>query len=166
MENLFNPWNLDRLRVGLVRAYLPPDRSIQQVAVIDVIQFAVIALERVDHFAGERIEIASDAVTAQQAAAILARAAGQPFEVEEASPAALGPGLSALFEWLDHHGHSVDIAGLHRQYPQVSWHSFEEWAQGQAWEPGSPDPFSARSSVVRTGDSSSGSDGPMGGNST
>jgi uncharacterized protein YbjT (DUF2867 family) len=133
MENLFNPWNLEGLRAGKVAAYLSPERSVQQVAIADVIQFAVIALESADRFAGRRVEIASDAVTAQQTAAILTRAAGRPFVVEQASPAALGPGLSALFNWLDGHGHNVDIADLHSQYPQVIWHSFEEWAEGQSW---------------------------------
>jgi hypothetical protein len=46
------------------------------------------------------------------------------------SPDDLGPGLSALFQWLDRTGHDVDIEGLRREYSEVGWHSFAEWAGG------------------------------------
>jgi uncharacterized protein YbjT (DUF2867 family) len=132
MENLFNPWSVDSLRAGRVRSFVPADRPVQQTALSDVLAFAVLAVEHPDRFAGERIEIASDEITAEDQAATLARVIGRSFHVEVGSPSSLGPGLAALFRWLDRHGHSVNIASLRRDYPDVGWQSFEEWAELQA----------------------------------
>jgi uncharacterized protein YbjT (DUF2867 family) len=129
MENLFNPWNLDALRAGRVRSFVSPDRPVQQAAVDDVIGFAALAIEHPERFAGQRIEIASDQITGYEIAETLNRVTGRPFTVEPSSTVALGPGLAALFAWLDHHGHGVDIAALHREYPEVAWHTFENWAR-------------------------------------
>jgi len=128
MENLFNPWNIAALEAGRLPSYMPADRSLQQVPIIDVISVAALALERPERFAGQRVEIASDELTAQQMADIVSRITGHPRLVEEIPPDNLGPGLSALFEWLDRAGHDVDIEGLRREYPEVAWHRFGEWA--------------------------------------
>ena len=36
-------------------------------------------------------------------------------------------------EWMNRVGYSADIAGLRRDYPEVGWHTFEEWAKAQDW---------------------------------
>ena len=130
MDNLFNPWNTAALEAGRLPTYMPAKRSLQQVPVIDVISFAALVLERPERFAGQRLEIASDELTAEEMADIVSRITGHPRLVEEIPPDNLGPGLSALFEWLDRTGHHVDIEGLRREYPEVGWHSFGEWAGG------------------------------------
>ena len=30
-------------------------------------------------------------------------------------------------------GYSADIAGLRRDYPEVGWETFEQWAKRQDW---------------------------------
>ena len=131
MENLFNPWNLPALRAGVYPRPIPVDMAIQQAAIADIIGLAALAIERPDEFAGKRITIASDEVTGHQAADALSRAIGRQFEAEQLDPAELGPGLRALFAWLERTGHDVDIPALHGRHPEVSWHSYVDWLGSQ-----------------------------------
>jgi uncharacterized protein YbjT (DUF2867 family) len=131
MENLFNPWNLRALRGGVYPSPIPVDMPIQQAAIADIAGVAALAIERPDEFAGERITIASDEVTGHQAAGALSRKIGRQFEAEQLDPAELGPGLRALFGWLERTGHDVDIPALHGRYPEVSWHSYVDWLGSQ-----------------------------------
>jgi uncharacterized protein YbjT (DUF2867 family) len=131
MENLFNPWNLRALRAGEFPSPIPVDMPLQQAAIADITGVAALAIERPHEFAGERITIASDELTAAQAAEALSRRIGRPFEAEQLNPAELGPGLQTLFAWLEGTGHSVDIPSLHRRYPGVSWHSYADWLGSQ-----------------------------------
>jgi hypothetical protein len=38
-----------------------------------------------------------------------------------------------MFEWFDRVGYDVDIAALHRDFPEVRWHSFADWARAFDW---------------------------------
>ena len=38
-----------------------------------------------------------------------------------------------MFEWFDRVGFSVDIAALRRNYPEMGWHTVEDWAKAQDW---------------------------------
>jgi hypothetical protein len=102
-------------------------------AISDVIDFAILALEQRDRFAGQRIEIGADAPTAEEMAAALTRVVGRSFGIDQASPDDAGPGLAPLFEWLDRGAHSVDIEDVRRRYPEIRWHTFQEWARHQPW---------------------------------
>jgi uncharacterized protein YbjT (DUF2867 family) len=133
MENAFNPWNLAALSAGRFPLPLSGHRVLQQVAIEDIASLAVLALERPEEFAGRRIELASDDLTGVEAAAAVSRATARRFEFEELARATLAPPLRILFDWLDHEGTSVDIAALRRDHPEVSWHSFEDWAATQEW---------------------------------
>jgi uncharacterized protein YbjT (DUF2867 family) len=132
MENLFNPWNVPALASGVFPSPVPPRRPIQQIPVVDVAGFAVHALEHRDELLGQRIDLASDSLTGLEEAHIISAASGRELETREVSRAG-GP-LHLLFEWLDRVGFSVDIAGLRRDFPDVRWHTFAEWARGQDWE--------------------------------
>jgi uncharacterized protein YbjT (DUF2867 family) len=131
MENLFNPWNLPALSVGVFPSPIPVDMPIQQAAIADITCLAALAIERPDEFAGERITIASDELTGAQAADALSKVIGRRFEAEQLDPAELGPGLRRLFAWLEGTGHNVDIPALHGRYPDVSWHSYADWLGSQ-----------------------------------
>ena len=41
--------------------------------------------------------------------------------------------LAAMFEDFTTVGLDVDVAALHRDYPEVGWHSFADWATAQDW---------------------------------
>ena len=135
MENAFNPWTLAALSAGRFPLPLPPDRPLQQVAITDIVSLGVLALEQPDRFAGERIELASDELTGREAATALSRATAQPFEFEQLPRDALASPLRILFDWLEHVGTGVDIAALRSAYPEIGWHSFEDWAATQEWPP-------------------------------
>jgi uncharacterized protein YbjT (DUF2867 family) len=132
MENLFNPWNVPALAAGVFPTPVPPRRAIQQIPIIDIAAFAVHALEHRDELLGQRIELASDSLTGLEGARIISNASGRELDVQEVSPP--GP-LQVLFDWLDRVGFSVDIAGLRRDFPDVRWHSFSDWASSRDWSP-------------------------------
>jgi uncharacterized protein YbjT (DUF2867 family) len=131
MENLFNPWNLPALRAGVFPSPIAPDAPLQQAAIADVVELAAIAIERPEDFAGRRIAIASDEVAAAQAADTLSDVAGRTFVAAQLEVSGLGPGLQAVFGWLEQTGHAVDIPALHGQYPAVNWHTYERWLCSQ-----------------------------------
>jgi uncharacterized protein YbjT (DUF2867 family) len=131
MENLFNPWNLPSLRDGALPSPVPVDVALQQVALVDVASLAALAIERPEAFAGQRVTVASDQLTAVQAADELSRITGRSFDARQLTASELGPGLQALFAWLEHTGHDVDMSSLHARYPEVRWHSYGAWLRSQ-----------------------------------
>ncbi len=60
-------------------------RPLQQIPAADVLAFTVHVLESRSTMLGERIEIASDAISAEQAAGTIARLAGRPVWIWVAS---------------------------------------------------------------------------------
>ena len=124
MENAFNPWNLPALARGRFALPLAAGRTLAQVAIDDVAEAAVTALERPEAFAGRRIELASDALTGAQAAERLSRVTGRAYAFERLPLDALAPPLRLLFEWLN----AVGFDGV-----EVSGGSFERWAAAQRW---------------------------------
>jgi uncharacterized protein YbjT (DUF2867 family) len=120
MENLLNPWNHSALEAGVFPSPIAVDVPLQQIALADLVGFAALAIERPAEFAGQRIALASDELTALEAARAL------QLRAEHVPPEA--PGLRALFGWLERDGHHVDIAALQDQYPDVDWHDYSSWA--------------------------------------
>lgn len=131
MENVWNPWNRAALAAGRWPSPVTRSRLLQQIPLADVLAFTVHVLESRDVTAGQRIEIASDQLTADQAAAVITRLLGRPVEVAEPPPEPVNP-LSA---WLEHAGPAVDITALRRRYPHIGWHTFAKWATTQNWHP-------------------------------
>jgi uncharacterized protein YbjT (DUF2867 family) len=136
MENVFSLWTLPALRQGKLAIPLPPGRSLAQVALADVAGFAVLAMEQRDRFLGRRVDIASDDLPGLEAAAILSRVTGREIEyvqVPMAQVHQMSEDFAIMFEWFDAVGYSLDIQGLRRDYPEVGWHRYEDWAREQDW---------------------------------
>jgi uncharacterized protein YbjT (DUF2867 family) len=131
MENLFNPWNLAAIRAGVLPTAVPPALRLQQAATADVLALSVLALENADGFTGERIEVASDAPTGEEAASTLSALLGRQFAARQLARADLPPGLVALFAWLERDPSAVDIKALHERFPGIAWHTFGDWARQQ-----------------------------------
>jgi uncharacterized protein YbjT (DUF2867 family) len=131
MENLFNPWNLAAIRAGVLPVPVPPALRLAQAATADVLALSVLAIEHPDAFAGERIEVASDAPSGQEAAAAISALLGRGFTARQLPRADLPPGLAALFAWLERDPSPVDIGALHGRFPGVAWHRFGDWAREQ-----------------------------------
>ena len=126
-ENLFNPWNLPALSAGTFPNPIDVDLPLQQVAIADLVRFAVLAIERPADFAGRRIVLASDEVTGREAAAALKRVTGRPLEPRVVAP----EGLRPLFGWLARHRGGADVAALRREHPEVGWHRYGDWAASE-----------------------------------
>ena len=74
---------------------------------------------------GERIEIASDEISAEQAVDTIS-----PFgrSVEVAEPVARP--ANPLVTWLEQSGARVDITALRSRYREITCHTFADWASG------------------------------------
>jgi uncharacterized protein YbjT (DUF2867 family) len=131
MENLFNPWNIPALRAGVLPSPIAVNRPLQQTAVADLLSVAVLALEQPDRFAGRRIALASDELTAEVAAKVVSQLIPRTLEARQATPDELPPGVRLLFGWLESSGHHVEIGVLHRELPEVGWHDYAAWVGEQ-----------------------------------
>jgi len=136
MENLLQPWMLSSLRQGKLAMAMPASRSLQQITVADIGAFVAAVIERNDTVFGRRFEIAGDELTGQEAAAILSKVMGREVRYEGVSPDVLraqNEDLARMFEWFDHTGYAANMKSLRRDFPEVTWHTFEEWARKQDW---------------------------------
>src|SRR6266404_5894839 len=136
MENLLQPWMLSGLQQGKLAMALPAGRSLQQIAVDDIGAFVAAVIERGDTVFGRRLEIAGDELTGQEAAVILSKVIGREVRYEGFPPDVLraqNEDLARMFEWFDRTGYAADIKSLRRDFPEVKWHSFADWARNQDW---------------------------------
>jgi uncharacterized protein YbjT (DUF2867 family) len=131
MENLFNPWNIEPLRAGIYPSPIAVDRPLQQAAVADLLSVATLAIERPERFAGRRIAIASDELTADHAARLISDLIPRELEARQAPVDQLPPGVRFLFDWLESTGHHVDIEALREELPDVGWRDYGAWAEEQ-----------------------------------
>ena len=136
MENLLQPWTLPGLREGKLAMALPGGRSLQQIAVADIGAFVVAVIERGDNVFGRRFDIAGDELTGDHAATILSKVTDREIRYEGFPPAVLraqSEDMARMFEWFDSAGYAADINRLRRDFPEVTWHTFEQWAGKQDW---------------------------------
>ncbi|GAB7030858.1 NmrA/HSCARG family protein [Streptomyces sp. NPDC021749] len=136
MDNYAGGWILDGLRQGTFGWPMPTDRPLTLIPAADIGAFAALAFQRRDDFAGRRIDIASDEHTPGRMAEIIAAAMGRPVvhqEVPLDHVRARSADLAAMFAYFATAGLDVDVAGLRRDYPEVGWHSFTDWATAQDW---------------------------------
>jgi uncharacterized protein YbjT (DUF2867 family) len=136
MENLLAPWMLSGLREGKLALAMPASRSLQQIAVADIGAFVAAVIERGDSVFGRRFDIAGDELTGEEAAGTLSRVTGHAVHYEGFPPDALraqSEDMAVMFTWFDSTGYAADIKGLRRDFAEVKWHSFEQWARQQDW---------------------------------
>jgi uncharacterized protein YbjT (DUF2867 family) len=136
MENAVAPWGIAGLRQGVHAFAMPPNRALQLVAVADIGAFVAVLAERREQVFGRRIDIAGDELTGEDQAKILSQAIGRPIAYQALPIAAMreqSEDLALMFEWFDRVGYSADIAALQRDFPEVGWHSFADWARGFDW---------------------------------
>jgi len=134
MENLHAPFSgLDPAK-GTLTFPMPAGKPLQQIAVEDIGKFAALVIDRRDEFIGKRFDIASDELTMPKAAEILSGLLGKKLQYQEVPRAAfaqMGEDMARMFGWFADVGYSADVKGLRSRYPEVGWHSFEQWARSQ-----------------------------------
>ena len=135
MDNLLS-YSLAGLQQGQVALPLSPSRILQQIAVENIAEFSALALERRNSFIGKRIDIASDEITGEQAAKVLSNEFGHKIRYEQVPMEQIrqaSEDLAVMFEWFERIGTGVDVAALHKQYPEVNWLTFKDWVKSQNW---------------------------------
>jgi uncharacterized protein YbjT (DUF2867 family) len=122
---------IDEVLAGILELPLPHDFPLQQVARQDLGEVAAEVLTAPSAFAGRRIEIAGDAISADDMAAVLSGVLGRAVEVREV-PLELvrrsNPDMGSMWTFIADGGYAVDIERLHREFPSVQWTSFSRWA--------------------------------------
>jgi uncharacterized protein YbjT (DUF2867 family) len=136
-DNLVGPFFGGGLKQGVVAMPMPAKRPLQHISVDEIGAFGALVLERREAFLGKRVNLASDELSGEQVAATLSRLAGKPFQFMEVPLEQMrsqNEDMAIMFEWFDKKGYSADIAALRRDYPEVGWRSFEDWARTQNWK--------------------------------
>ncbi len=137
MENLISQWLIGPLKEGLFTQALNDKRPLQQVALRDLGQFVAALIKRGVAVYGKRYEVASDVLTGVDEAQILSRVTGRHINYKGFSPDIMrkeSADMADMFEWFDKTGYNVDILTLHKKFPEVNWHSFQDWADEQDWD--------------------------------
>lgn len=137
MENMSGFPLLPALREGRLMMALPPGRVLQYIAVDNIGRFATQIFEQPERFRGRRIDVASDAVSGQEAADILSRVIGRTITYAQLPLSELSKvneAYAEMFAWFDRVGYQADIDGLRREYPEIGWHRLEDWAKAQDWK--------------------------------
>ena len=136
MENAVMPMSIGGLRQGVHAFPMPPKRVLQLVALADIGMFVAALAERRERVFGKRFDFAGDELSGEEQAKILSQAIGRPVNYQEIPLAAarqINEDLALMAEWFDRVGYNADIAALQRDFPDVRWHSFTDWARAFDW---------------------------------
>ena len=136
MDNLVGPWMLPGLKQGSLAMAMPSQRKLQQISLQDIAAFAALVIERRDQFLGKRIDIASDELDGSKVAEIVSQASGHKIEYVEVpieKIRAENPDWGKMFDWFNTVGYSANVSALRQDYPEVGWHTFEQWVKAQDW---------------------------------
>ncbi len=131
MENLLSPWSLagDTLTMGLA-----PDTKLQMIAVDDIGRFGAKAFVDADTMHNVAFDIAGDAVTMTEAAAMLSPVAGKTVTYQQTPMAAVrqqSEDLALMIEWFERVGYSADIATQEQRFG-IRAMTFAEWVRTTA----------------------------------
>ncbi|MGX5804514.1 NmrA/HSCARG family protein [Bradyrhizobium sp. Arg314] len=136
MENFVAPWSIGALSQGTHAFAVPARRQLQLVALADIGAFVAALAERRESVFGKRFDFAGDELSGEDQARILSEAIGRPIRYQEIPIAVArqqSEDTALMFEWFDRVGYDVDIAALHREFPEVRWHRFADWAKAFDW---------------------------------
>jgi uncharacterized protein YbjT (DUF2867 family) len=121
---------VERIREGILDLPLPPDRPLQQLARSDLGAFVANVVGDPNTYVGQRIELASDAVTPRQMADVLSAVLGRSVRHDQTPLESIrNPDMFAMWRFLNGPGYRVDIEALRDKNPDIAWTSFAEWAR-------------------------------------
>ena len=135
-DNMLAPFVLPGLQKGAFAAALAPETTLQGVSVRNIGEFGALVFARREDFLGKRINIAGDSLTGLQHAEAVSEASGQEigfFSVPIDQVRQMSEDMALKYEWFDRVGSSAEIEELHRNYPEVKWERFSDWAARQDW---------------------------------
>jgi uncharacterized protein YbjT (DUF2867 family) len=120
-------------REGTIYIAMPPDVPLQMIATDDIGGIVAMVFADPEAFMGQAIEIAGDAATFPQVAAVLSKASGSPVHYAEQTLEQVGaysPEMAVMLKWFVDKGYEADIPAVRRLYPEL--HDFETWARQNA----------------------------------
>jgi uncharacterized protein YbjT (DUF2867 family) len=121
---------IDRINAGILDVPLAADHPLQQLGRPDLGAFVAKVLRDPTRYVGQRIELASDAVTPAQMAEMIGTAVGRQVRHEQTPLESIGnPDMYAMWRFLNGPGYQVDIEALHKANPDIPWMSFADWVQ-------------------------------------
>lgn len=135
-ENLLSPWWLPALKEGKLTMAMSGDRSLQNISVPEVGRFNAHVVRNHERFAGEQIDLASDATTPETMARLVGAAADVDIEfvrVPQSEARKENEDFARMQDWFERVGYDVDIDGLRRRYPDIGWQGFAAWVTDQDW---------------------------------
>jgi len=130
MENLLSPGVLQGDKLV---AAIQPRTKLQMIAVDDIGQMGALAFTNVSALGGQEIDIAGDAVTMPEAAAILSEALGKKLELQQVPIEAVrrqSADLGIMIEWFDRVGYNADIRGVQKTYG-LQFQTLRDWARNR-----------------------------------
>lgn len=136
MDNLLSPYSIPTLAKGFLQQMTPLTRRNQVIAVEDIGKFAVLVMEKREQCLGKSIDIAGDELTGEETAGILSRVLNRKIECKEQPSEAMtqmGPDYARMIKWMNEVGYRVNISQLRKDYPEIGWLTFEDWAKKQDW---------------------------------
>jgi uncharacterized protein YbjT (DUF2867 family) len=131
MENLLQPYSLqgDTLAWGL-----RPETRLQMIAVDDIGFFGARAFIDAAALNRRELDLAGDARTMPEAAAILSEGLGRPIQFAQVPIAQVrqySEDTALMLEWFDRIGYNADIAGLQREFNRPLT-TLADWARAHA----------------------------------
>jgi uncharacterized protein YbjT (DUF2867 family) len=134
LTNLLTPQSLGALKNGVYAAPLPESLRTPHTALEDIAAMAALALEDPDRIRNRRVDVVSDQLRGDEAAAILSGVLGRTVTYSEVPLDNLPDDLAKMFRWFAENKPEVDLASLRREFPDAGWHSFEDWTRKQDWQ--------------------------------
>jgi uncharacterized protein YbjT (DUF2867 family) len=134
LTNILTPDSLGALKNGVYAAPLPQSLRTPYTALEDIAGIAALALEDPDRIRNRRVDLASDQLRGDEAAVILSGVLGRPVTYSEVPLENLPDDLAKMFRWFAENKPEVDLASLRGEFPDVGWHSFEDWTRKQDWQ--------------------------------
>lgn len=136
IDDKFGEWTLKGLREGTFYLPMPSDRELHLVAVRDIADVAVLALEQPARFTGRRLDLAGEALTPAAMAEALAAAIGHP--VRHHRPpldvvARYSADLAAMFGYFTDVGTDIDLRRLHAELPEITWRRYADFVRLLPW---------------------------------
>ncbi|HSG09654.1 MAG TPA: NmrA/HSCARG family protein [Longimicrobiales bacterium] len=136
MENLSSPWFKPGIDDGVLGLGMDADTKLQMIAVADIGRYGRIAFERHEELNGKALDIAGDALTPIEAAAILSEVKDgsiSHFQVPIEEVREFSADFAAMLEWFDAVGYDADIGGNARRFGVVPTR-FADWAASVTWD--------------------------------
>lgn len=136
MDNFLAPWFLPGLQKGKLMMALPSQRPLQQVAAVNIGEMVAAVIERGQKMYRRRIDIAGDSLSGVDAARIISELARLPVEYIEIPLSDIkkeSEDMAIMYEWFDRVGYSVDMKALHKEFGEIKWLTFHDFALLQDW---------------------------------